>query len=283
MKKITALFLSLVLLLTAAAALAEGEILMGQVDYAAHGDKAFAVITVAVQDDVILAAKIDEFQFMADREDLKAVGVPNSDGGFGQSYPEGQVLGSKRANSDLYSLNMQRAGSTVQIAANFNAIEAFVKGKTVAELEETVNGYTDETKAGFVDAVSGATTADSWGYAKGILAAAKAAKASTGTYTVYNKTGEKVTELYLIDNLTGEKGVNYAVNGFAADACWVITRTITPEEKEAGYSMTLYFKTEGGYEGQFDTLHIEVAPIYLLSADGMTGATQISFRAPAAE
>ena len=46
MKKITALFLSLVLLLTAAAALAEGEILMGQVDYAAHGDKAFAVITV---------------------------------------------------------------------------------------------------------------------------------------------------------------------------------------------------------------------------------------------
>ena len=112
MKKITALFLSLVLLLTAAAALAEGEILMGQVDYAAHGDKAFAVITVAVQDDVILAAKIDEFQFMADREDLKAVGVPNSEGAFGQSYPEGQVLGSKRANSDLYSLNMQRAGST---------------------------------------------------------------------------------------------------------------------------------------------------------------------------
>ena len=115
------------------------------------------------------------------------------------------------------------------------------------------------------------------------MAAAKAALNLTGTYTVYNTTGETVTELYLIDNLTGEKGVNYAVNGFAADACWVITRTITPEEKEAGYSMTLYFKTEGGYEGQFATLHIEVAPIYLLSADGMTGATQISFRAPAAE
>ena len=77
--------------------------------------------------------------------------------------------------------------------------------------------------------------------------------------------------------------MNYAVNGFAADACWVITRTITPEEKEAGYSMTLCFKTESGYEGSFATLHIEVAPIYLLSADGMTGATQISFRAPAAE
>ena len=181
----------------------------------------------------------------------------------------------------MYSLNMQRAGSTVQIAANFNAIEAFVKGKTVAELEKIVNGYTDETKAGFVDAVSGATTADSWGYAKGILAAAKAAKASTGTYTVYNKTGEKVTELYLIDNLTGEKGTNYAVNGFEPDAKWVITRTVSAEEIAAGYSMTVSFKTEGGYEAQYPTLHIEEAPVTLLAADAVTGATPISFFAPA--
>ena len=281
MRKLTALFLSLVLLVSVSLSLAEGEILMGQVDYPAHGDRSFAVITVALQDDVIVAAKIDEFQFMGDREDLKAVGVPNSDAAFGEAYPEGQVLGSKRANSDLYSLNMQRAGSTVQIAANFNAIEAFVKGKTVAELEETVNGYTDETKAGFVDAVSGATTADSWGYAKGILAAAKAAKASTGTYTVYNKTGEKVTELYLIDNLTGEKGTNYAVNGFEPDAKWVITRTVSAEEIAAGYSMTVSFKTEGGYEAQYPTLHIEEAPVTLLAADAVTGATPISFFAPA--
>ena len=49
------------------------------------------------------------------------------------------------------------------------------------------------------------------------------------------------------------------------------------------FRSTLCFKTESGYEGSFATLHIEVAPIYLLSADGMTGATQISFRAPAAE
>lgn len=281
MRKLTALFLSLVLLVSVSLSLAEGEILMGQVDYPAHGDRSFAVITVALQDDVIVAAKIDEFQFMGDREDLKAVGVPNSDAAFGEAYPEGQVLGSKRANSDLYSLNMQRAGSTVQIAANFNAIEAFVKGKTVAELEEIVNGYTDETKAGFVDAVSGATTADSWGYAKGILAAAKAAKASTGTYTVYNKTGEKVTELYLIDNLTGEKGTNYAVNGFEPDAKWVITRTVSAEEIAAGYSMTVSFKTEGGYEAQYPTLHIEEAPVTLLAADAVTGVTPISFFAPA--
>ena len=283
MKKLLAVLLSVLMLFAAVSAFAEGEIKLGQVDYAAHGTGCFAVITAAVQDDVIVAAKIDEFQFIGDREDLAAIGVPNSDASFGDNYPEGKVLGSKRVNNELYSLNMQRAGSTVQIAANYDAIEAFATGKTIAELEAFVNGYTAETKAEVIDAVAGATTADTWGYLQGILAAAKAALNLTGTYTIYNTTGETVTELYLIDNLTGEKGVNYAVNGFAADACWVITRTITAEEKEAGYSMTLYFKTESGYEGQFDTLHIEVAPIYLLSADGMTGATQISFRAPAAE
>ena len=281
MKKAVSLVLTLMLLMTAAVCFAEGEILLGQVQYAAHGTGCFAVITVALQDDVIVAAKIDEYQFIGSRDDLAAVGVPNSDGSFGKNYPEGQVLGSKRVNSDLYSLNMQRAGSTVQIAANYDAIEAFVKGKTVAELEELLSGYNADNKAEFVDAVTGATTADTLGYVQGILAAAKAAKAQTGTYTFYNKTGETVTELYLIDNLTGDKGVNYAVNGFAADAKWVITRTVSAEEKDAGYSMTVYFKTESGYEGTFATLHIEVAPITLLSADALTGATQISFFAPA--
>ena len=283
MKKAIALILSLVLLLAVLLSFAEGEdeIILGQVEFAAHGDRGFAVITVALQGNVIAAAKIDEFQFMGDREDLKAIGVPNSDGAFGENYPEGQVLGSKRVNSDLYSLNMQRAGSTVQIAANFDAIEAFAKGKTVAELEAIVNGYTEETKAECVDAVTGATTADTWGYLRGILAAAKAAKASTGTYTFFNKTGKTVTELYLIDNLTGEKGANYAVNGFAADAQCVVTRTVSAEEIEAGYSMTVAFKTEGGYEAKFETLHIETVPITLLAQDALTGATPISFFAPA--
>ena len=281
MKKVFSLILSLLLLLSVSVSFAEGEILMGQVDYAAHGDKSFAVITVALQDDVIVAAKIDEFQFMGDREDLKAVGVPNSDGAFGQSYPEGQVLASKRVNSDLYSLNMQRAGSTVQIAANFDAIEAFAKGKTIAELEEALNGYTADNKAEFVDAVTGATTADTLGYMQGVLAAAKAARAQTGTYTFHNRTGEKVTELYLVNNLTGEKGPNYAVNGFEADAKYVITRTVSAEEIEAGYSMTVEFKTESGYSAQFVSLHIETVPITLLAADAMTGATPISFFAPA--
>ncbi len=281
MKKAAALLLSVMLLLTAAVSFAEGEVVLGQVDYPAHGDGCFAVITVALQDDVILAAKIDEFQFIGDREDLKAIGVPNSDGSFGSNYPEGKVLGSKRVNSDLYSLNMQRAGSTTQIAANFDAIEAYAKGKTIAELEAAVGAYTAETKAEFIDAVTGATTADTWGYVNGILAAAKAAKAQTGTYTFYNKTGETVTELYMINNQTGEQGPNFAGSGFAADAKMVIARTVSAEEAEGNYSMTIAFKTEGGYEARFETLHIEVAPVTLLAQDAMTGATPISFSAPA--
>ena len=99
MKKIFALLLTVSMLFAAVSAFAEGEVLMGQVECAPHGTGSFAVITVALQDDVILAARIDEFQFITDRADMAAVGVPNSDGSFGQNYPEGKVLGSKRVNN----------------------------------------------------------------------------------------------------------------------------------------------------------------------------------------
>ena len=281
MKKAIALILSALLVLAAVSALAEGEILIGEAVYAAHGTHCFAVITAAVQGDVIVAANIDEFQFMSNRDDLAAIGVPNSelaDEAFSVKNEDGtikSVLGSKRVNSDLYSLNMQRAGSTVQIAANYDYIEAFAVGKTIAELEEAVNAEN------FADAITSATLADKPNYVKGILAAAKNALAKTGTYTIYNKTGEKITELYLINNVTGEKGINYAPNGLAADAVMTITRTVSAEEAE-GYSMTLNFKTESGYEANFATLHIEVAPITLLAAVDVTaGATPITFFAPA--
>ena len=277
MKKLLSVLLAVMLLCSAAAFAEDAEpIRIGQVQYAAHGTSCFAVITAVVQGDVILAAHIDEYQYISDREDIAAIGVPNSDQSFGANYPEGKVLGSKRANNELYSLNMQRAGSTVQLLANYQAIEAYVAGKTIAELEEATGGV---ESADFVDAVSGATLADSLGYVKGIIEAAKAAGAQTGTYTIYNVTGENVTELYLADTVTGEQGINYAVNGFAADACMVITKTI-PAGEDGHHRLNLTFKTESGYEGSFPTLSIEVAPISLLSADAMTGATQISFKAP---
>ena len=171
MKKTLALVLALVLTLCSVAALAEGAVTLGQVDFAAHGTKCFAVITVAMQDDKIAAAYIDEFQWFG-KDDV--VGVPNSDAGFGESFPEGKVLGSKRVNAEYYSNNMAtKAGSTVALDENYKAIEAFAAGKTIAELEAAIEGKTAEEA---VDIVSGCTLVDTLGYLQGIVAAAKAAK-----------------------------------------------------------------------------------------------------------
>ena len=85
MKKILALVLCFVLLasISAFAEEAPAPIKIGQVDAAPHGKGCFAVVTAVVQGDVILAAKIDEFQFVSSSETIEAVGVPNSDGSFG--------------------------------------------------------------------------------------------------------------------------------------------------------------------------------------------------------
>lgn len=170
MKKVLALILALCMMVPFAG-MAEGEIKMGQVEYAAHGTKCFAVLTVAMEGDTIVGAYIDEFQFLTAEDGV--VGVPNSDADFGASFPEGKVLASKRANAEYYSANMANAGSTVSIDANFDAIEAYVVGKTIAELEAEIEGKTAEQ---MIDVVSGSTLADTLGYVSGLLEAAKAAK-----------------------------------------------------------------------------------------------------------
>lgn len=122
----------------------------------------------------------------------------------------------------------------------------------------------DKVAAAGADATSGATAISFF--------------APTCVYTVYNVTGEKVTELYVTDNATGEKSENYAGEGLEDGANVEIKGT-----KKADYVITLSFKTESGYEGAFETLHFETVPISLLAADAMTGATAISFFAPAAD
>ena len=169
MKKILLVALAL-LVLTASVAMAEGEVKIGQVQYAAHGTKCFAVLTVAMQGDVIADAYIDEYQFMA----ADSIGVPNSDADFGQSFPEGKVLASKKVNAETYSANMAaKAGSTVSLMDNYAAIENFVTGKTIAEVEAAFEG---KTAAEAVDVVSGCTLVDTLGYVKGLVEAAKSAK-----------------------------------------------------------------------------------------------------------
>ncbi|MBQ9263289.1 MAG: hypothetical protein IJ189_03655 [Clostridia bacterium] len=273
MKKIFALVLAAMMLLSATAAFAEdtpAPIKLGQVDYAAHGAQYFAVITAAVQGDTILAAYIDEFQVM---QGDAVVGVPNSDAAFGANIvgnEDGKVLGSKKVNNDYYSANMATKGdSTVALINNYEAIEAYVAGKTIAELEAAVDGV---DAAAFVDAVSGATLADTLNYVKGIIAAAKAANNQVGKYTLYNKTGETVTEIYLTDNVTGEKSANLAGAGLAADGRLFVSKTL-PGSEDGEHRLTLSFVTESGLEGAFTTLSIETAFINLLDADAMSSAT----------
>jgi len=166
MKKILSVVIAAALLVCMMAP-AMAEVKLGQSIFAAHGTKCFAVITVAMDGDKIADAHIDEFQMMAADT---SVAVPNS---AVMIEIEGKVLGSKRQNAEAYSANMQKAGSTVAIDANYDIIEAYVTGKTVAELEAELAGKTAEE---VVDAVAGCTLVDTMGYINGIIEAAKNVK-----------------------------------------------------------------------------------------------------------
>ena len=169
MKKILSLLLVVCMMLPVfAMAEAPAEIKLGQVQWAAHGTKCFAVMTVVLQGDVIVAAHIDEYQVGAGM-----VGVPNSENGFG-GFTDGKVLYSKRVNAAAYSANMTKAGSTVALDVNYDLIQNFCVGKTVAELEAVIAGFNGDATAA-VDAVTGATLVDTLGYLTGLLEAAKAA------------------------------------------------------------------------------------------------------------
>ncbi|MGN0505838.1 MAG: hypothetical protein ACI4FZ_04710 [Lachnospiraceae bacterium] len=175
-KKLAALLCAILVLASFAGCGAkETSLQIGQVVYGAHGTKCFSVITAVVSGDKIVKAFIDEYQYFGVADDI--TGVPNSDAGFGESFPEGKVLGSKRVNNGYYSSHMaEAAGSTVELVSNYNAIQSFAEGKTISEVEAAVNG---KEATAVVDAVSGATLVDTPNYLLGIVAAAKAAQNNT--------------------------------------------------------------------------------------------------------
>lgn len=111
-------------------------------------------------------------------------------------------------------------------------------------------------------------------------AASSEAEAVSAEYTVYNTTGSTVTELYLYDAGSEEKGDNLAgENGLADGESVVITRD-EDADKQSDVNYVLEFTTEDGETQSFETLHYEVAPISLLSVDAAAGATPIAFTAP---
>ena len=108
-------------------------------------------------------------------------------------------------------------------------------------------------------------------------AASSEAEVEPAEYTVYNTTGENVTELYLYVAGSEDKGENLAADGLADGDSVVLT---LPEDADKSAEYVLEFTTESGDTQSFDTLSYEVAPISLLSVDAAAGATPISFTAP---
>ena len=108
-------------------------------------------------------------------------------------------------------------------------------------------------------------------------AASSEAEVEPAEYTVYNTTGENVTDLYLYVAGSEDKGENLAADGLADGDSVVLT---LPEDADKSAEYVLEFTTEGGDTQSFDTLSYEVAPISLLSVDAAAGATPISFTAP---
>ena len=120
---------------------------------------------VVLEGDKIIAANIDEYQYMEGK------GVPNSDKKFGENFADpSKVLASKLENNDDYSGKMKEiAKATKTLKESLNAIEEFVVGKTPEEIKEVIDG----SEAGKpVDAISGATLSSTVGYLEEIYNAA---------------------------------------------------------------------------------------------------------------
>ena len=109
---------------------------------------------------------------------------------------------------------------------------------------------------------------------------ASEAEAVSAEYTVYNTTGSTVTELYLYEAGTEDKGENLAgENGLADGENIVITRD-EDADKQSDINYVLEFTTEDGNTQTFETLHYETTPLSLKSVDAAAGATPIAFAAP---
>ena len=82
-------------------------------------------------------------------------------------------------------------------------------------------------------------------------AASSEAEVEPAEYTVYNTTGENVTNLYLYVAGSEDKGENLAADGLADGDSVVLT---LPEDADKSAEYVLEFTTEDGNTQSFDTL-----------------------------
>ena len=111
-------------------------------------------------------------------------------------------------------------------------------------------------------------------------AASSEAAAESAEYTVYNTTGSTVSELYLYEAGSEDKGGNLAGEAGLADGENVVITRDVEADKQGDMTYVLEFTTEDGSTQSFETLHYETTPIFLKSVDAAAGATPIAFAAP---
>ena len=110
--------------------------------------------------------------------------------------------------------------------------------------------------------------------------AASSEAAESAEYTVYNTTGSTVSELYLYEAGSEDKGENLAGEAGLADGENVVITRDVEADKQDDMTYVLEFTTEDGSTQSFETLHYETTPISLKSVDATAGATPIAFAAP---
>ena len=164
-------------------------------------------------------------------------------------------------------------GTALVMALQVAACGSSSSSTTSSTTAATEAATTAATEAAAADASTEATTEAA------AEATTEEAIATTGSYTIYNETGEKVTELTVTRNDATEDAENYAGDAGLADGESVTVDKDYPDAT-ADTTLTLTFTTESGYTASFTTLGLEEAPITLLAADAMTGATPINFSIP---
>ena len=154
---------------------------------------------------------------------------------------------------------------------------AIVAAAVALAVGMTACGSSSSSTASSVASSTAASSEAASSEAASSEAASSEAAAEPAEYTVYNTTGENVTELYLYESGSEDKGENLAADGLADGDSIVLT---LPEDAAQDGSYVLEFTTESGDTQSFATLHYEVTPISLLSVDAAAGATPIAFSAP---
>ena len=116
--------------------------------------------------------------------------------------------------------------------------------------------------------------------ASSVAASSEAASSEAAAESAEYTTGSTVSELYLYEAGSEDKGENLAGEAGLADGENVVITRDVEADKQGDMTYVLEFTTEDGSTQSFETLHYETTPISLKSVDAAAGATPIAFAAP---